>query len=137
MISNRRLFSTLALCLCVTASNALAGGGSKRDSTLEVVSEYDGNIGVLVNPSAAQISAAQAATTPQAFMNAGGKIIQADGSPLSYSVKAGTQKVFIVYLDTDPIEVEELDVEVGKGETATVTVTESGVAAPESGATSA
>ncbi len=51
MFANRRMFVALAVCLCLSASTAFAGGngGTKKDATIKITNNSGAEIGVAVN----------------------------------------------------------------------------------------
>lgn len=112
MFVNRRTLVALAVCLCVSASPALAGGngGTKKDSTITVKNNTSSQIGVAVNPSASLL----AATTPAEFTARGGKILN-PGDTHSVKVKSGTQRVVVANSAGAPVADQQ--VAVGKGAT--------------------
>ncbi len=115
MFLNRRLFTAVAVCLCLSASTALAGGngGTKKDSTIKVTnnSSTTTQLGVAVDPSASLL----AATTVQQFTSRGGKSIGAGGTA-SFSVKQGSHRVVLVDLTTGT-PLADQTVSVAKGKT--------------------
>ena len=112
MFSNRRTFVAVAMCLCLSASTAFAGGsgGTKRDATIKVTNNSTIEIGVAVNPSASLL----AATTPEQFVARGGKIV-APGDSYSVKVRAGSQRVIV--LDDGGAGIADTRVAVAKGAT--------------------
>ncbi len=112
MFSNRRTFVAVAMCLCLSASTAFAGGngGTKKDATLKITNNSTTEIGVAVNPSASLL----AATTPEQFTARGGKIL-AVGETYTVQVKTGSQRVIVVNEDGELIA--DTQVAVGKGST--------------------
>ncbi len=119
MFLNRRMFTAVAVCLCLTASTAFAGGngGTKKDSTIKVTNNSTtvAQLGVAVDPSPALL----AATTVQEFQNRGGKSIGSGGTA-SFSVKSGSHRVVLVDLSTGA-PLADQNVSVAKGKTLTGT----------------
>jgi hypothetical protein len=124
MFLNRRMFTAVAVCLCLSASTAFAGGngGTKKDATIKVTnnSATVTQLGVAVDPSAALL----AATTAEQFVNRGGKSIGAGGTAV-IPVKAGTHRVIVVNLATGA-PLGDQNVTVGKGNVLAGTYTDAG-----------
>lgn len=122
MFLNRRLFTAVTLCLCLSASTAFAGGngGTKKDATIKVTnnSATVTQLGVAVDPSAALL----AATTAQEFINRGGKSLAAGGTGV-FPVKAGSHRVIVVNL-SNGVPLADQNVSVGKGKVLNGTYTD-------------
>ncbi len=93
----------LALCaLTMLSAPALAGGGggTKKDATIKVTNDIpstsSSRIGVILDQTAAQLTAIAGAANPeQAFTDAGGKFLN-PGANASFSVKSGDHVISIV-----------------------------------------
>ncbi len=124
MFLNRRMFAAVAVCLCLSASTAFAGGngGTKKDATIKVTnnSATVTQLGVAVDPSASLL----AATTPAEFVARGGKSIGAGGTA-TFAVKAGSHRVIVVNLDTG-LPLGDQNVSVAKGKVLNGTYTDAG-----------
>ncbi len=124
MFLNRRMFAAVAVCLCLSASTAFAGGsgGTKKDATVKVTnnSATITQLGVAVNPSAALL----AATTPAEFIARGGKSLGAGGTG-TFSVKAGSQRIIVVDLATGT-PLADQNASVAKGKVLNGTYTDAG-----------
>ena len=124
MFLNRRLFTAVAVCLCLSASTAFAGGngGTKKDATIKVTnnSATVTQLGVAVDPSPALL----AATTAAEFTARGGKSIGAGGTA-SFAVKAGAHRVIVVNLATGA-PLGDQNVTVAKGKVLAGTYTDAG-----------
>ena len=112
MLSNRRTFVAVAICLFLSASTAFAGGsgGTKKDATIKVTNNTTAEIGVAVNPSASLLNA----QNPEQFVARGGKIL-AVGETYTVKVKAGNQRVVVV--DAEGEGIADTNVAVAKGGT--------------------
>ncbi len=93
----------LALCaLTMLSAPALAGGGggTKKDATIKVTNDIpsasSSRIGVILDQTAAQLTAIAGAANPeQAFTDAGGKFLN-PGANASFSVKSGDHVISII-----------------------------------------
>ena len=119
MFLNRRMFTAVVVCLCLSTSTAFAGGsgGTKKDATIKVTNNSSSvsQVGVAVDPSASLL----AATTVQQFKDRGGKVANGGGTA-TFSVKSGSHRVVLVDLSTGA-PLADQDVTVGKGKTLTGT----------------
>ena len=92
----RRGFLLASVAVLFTASQAFAGGGSKRNSTIKVVNATGDTIYVYYDDTNAAITSALALTDntslTTAFTAAGGVAVSANGHT-SFSVKAGTYTI--------------------------------------------
>lgn len=98
------MFRGICLALCaltmLSAPAFAGGGGTKKDSTIEVNNDVPSSgssrIGVILNQSTAQLTAIANASNPeQAFTDAGGKFLN-PGAKASFSVKSGQQAISII-----------------------------------------
>lgn len=120
---DRRTLVALAACVMLTASTALAGGngGSKKDSTIEVVNETDNIAYVFVDVPDARIEAAANSADPiAAFNDLGGKQLAGGGGSVEFKVRSGNHTVTAIDIE-DEVAIGKQTVLVNKGETRTVT----------------
>jgi hypothetical protein len=120
---NRRMFVALVVCLAMSVSTALAGGGgAKKDSTIKVVNSGPNPIYAFVDVAAADITAAADKPDPiAAFKALGGKQVAAGGASANFSVKSGPHTVIAVDIVKEEPVGGPKSVTTTKGKTSTVT----------------
>ena len=91
--------------IAVLAAPVMAGGsgGTKKDAGINFNNDSALPVGVIVNPTQAQLTEIGGAGTPElalaALTKAGGRLLQ-PGASHRFSVKAGTQQIY--YADVVP-----------------------------------
>jgi len=94
----RQLLSALFVIAVLTAPVMAGGsGGTKKDAGINFNNDSALPVGVIVNPTQAQLTEIGGAGTPElalvALTKAGGKLLQPRASH-RFSVKAGTQQIY-------------------------------------------
>jgi hypothetical protein len=118
---NRRMFVALVVCLAMSVSTALAGGGgAKKDSTIKVVNSGPNPVYAFVDVTDAKIQEAASSSDPiKAFNALGGKQIASGGNSANFSVKSGPHTVTVVdIVEEEPVGKQS--VTTTKGKTSTV-----------------
>ena len=118
----RQLLSALFV-IAVLAAPVMAGGsgGTKKDATVRFTNDVGEPVGVIVNPTPAQLMAIDAAPDTaaalKALTDAGGRLVQ-PGKSTNFSVKAGVQQIGLGFVNGgmlgDPFTITR---SVGKGKT--------------------
>ena len=118
----RQLLSALFVIAVLTAPVMAGGsGGTKKDATIRFTNDVAEPVGVLINPTPAQLStiagANDTAAALAALTAAGGRLVQ-PGKSTSFSVKAGVQQIGLGFVNGgmlgDPLTITR---SVGKGKT--------------------
>jgi hypothetical protein len=115
---NRKMFVALVVCLAMSVSTALAGGGgAKKDSTIKVVNSGPNPIYAFVDVTDAKIQEAANSSDPIKAFNALGA---SGGNSANFSVKSGSHTVTAVDIVLEE-PVGKQSVTTSKGKTSTVT----------------
>jgi len=124
-----RTLLAIVLALALAPSIALAGGGSKPNSTVRVKNSGSNTLAVIVDPSSSVSNSLSSGTlSTQSFVRAGGQFVGPGGTATIGGLKAGSHSVTAAFVSgtangSSVGTADSASVNLTKGKTTTITAT--------------